>query len=277
MSPASPSPPPRAACARWAAADSDWSQAPALGLVEAYLNPSDGRSHVIQLTERGREMRDRLDAHHPPGGDHPAGAACPRGLGVASPASRRKARLTFFGTIWVQASQHQVGDLVGVEGLDLDEAPAQGAGDHGGEDVRARLEQQLLMVLSSFMMHAAAGWSGRSPSCRPGSRARRTSCSPRPRAGSARRRGCRPRSPSPPPEPPSAARAWPGCAAGCGGACSAGARSPRRCGRRARRRAGCAPSAPGRRSWGFPAAAATSPPRASRARATSSASAGLER
>ena len=42
--------------------DSEWSQAPALGLLEAYLNPHDGRSHVIQLTERGREVRDRLDA-----------------------------------------------------------------------------------------------------------------------------------------------------------------------------------------------------------------------
>jgi DNA-binding MarR family transcriptional regulator len=42
--------------------DSPWSQAPALGLLQAYLNPHDGRSHVIQLTERGREVRDRLDA-----------------------------------------------------------------------------------------------------------------------------------------------------------------------------------------------------------------------
>ena len=41
---------------------SDWARAPALGLVEAYLNPEDGRSHVIQLTARGREVRDRLDA-----------------------------------------------------------------------------------------------------------------------------------------------------------------------------------------------------------------------
>jgi DNA-binding MarR family transcriptional regulator len=32
-----------------------------LGLLEAYLNPHDGRSHVIQLTDRGREVRDRLD------------------------------------------------------------------------------------------------------------------------------------------------------------------------------------------------------------------------
>jgi DNA-binding MarR family transcriptional regulator len=42
--------------------DSEWSQAPALGLLEAYLNPDDGRSHLIQLTDRGREVRDRLDA-----------------------------------------------------------------------------------------------------------------------------------------------------------------------------------------------------------------------
>ena len=41
--------------------ESNWSQAPALGLVEAYLNPNDARSHVIQLSARGREMRDRLD------------------------------------------------------------------------------------------------------------------------------------------------------------------------------------------------------------------------
>ena len=41
--------------------ESDWSQAPALGLVEPYLNPRDGRSHVIQLSERGREVCERLD------------------------------------------------------------------------------------------------------------------------------------------------------------------------------------------------------------------------
>lgn len=41
--------------------DSEWSHAPALGLVEAYLNPNDARSHVIHLSARGREMRDRLD------------------------------------------------------------------------------------------------------------------------------------------------------------------------------------------------------------------------
>ena len=43
-------------------ADSPWSQAPALGLVEAFLNPADGRSHVIRLSDRGREVRERLDA-----------------------------------------------------------------------------------------------------------------------------------------------------------------------------------------------------------------------
>ncbi|HEY8004143.1 MAG TPA: MarR family transcriptional regulator [Phenylobacterium sp.] len=41
---------------------SEWAQAPALGLLEAYLNPNDGRSHVIQLSPRGRELRERLDA-----------------------------------------------------------------------------------------------------------------------------------------------------------------------------------------------------------------------
>ncbi|HLZ74558.1 hypothetical protein [Phenylobacterium sp.] len=41
--------------------ESEWSQAPALGLVEAYLNPNDARSHVIQLSARGREVRERLD------------------------------------------------------------------------------------------------------------------------------------------------------------------------------------------------------------------------
>lgn len=40
---------------------SAWSQPPALGLVDAYLNPNDGRSHVIHLTDEGRELRGRLD------------------------------------------------------------------------------------------------------------------------------------------------------------------------------------------------------------------------
>jgi DNA-binding MarR family transcriptional regulator len=43
-------------------AGSNWSQAPALGLVEPYLNPHDARSHVVCLSSRGREVRDRLDA-----------------------------------------------------------------------------------------------------------------------------------------------------------------------------------------------------------------------
>ena len=42
-------------------ADSEWSLEPALGLVRAYLHPSDARSHVIQLTELGLDMRERLD------------------------------------------------------------------------------------------------------------------------------------------------------------------------------------------------------------------------
>jgi DNA-binding MarR family transcriptional regulator len=42
-------------------AGSPWSQAPALGLLEAYLNPRDGRSHVIHLTATGRDLRERLD------------------------------------------------------------------------------------------------------------------------------------------------------------------------------------------------------------------------
>ena len=42
-------------------ADSEWSLQPALGLVRAYLHPNDGRSHVVQLTELGLDMRNRLD------------------------------------------------------------------------------------------------------------------------------------------------------------------------------------------------------------------------
>ena len=41
---------------------SDWAQPPALGLVDAFLNPQDGRSHVIHLTDQGRGLRDQLDA-----------------------------------------------------------------------------------------------------------------------------------------------------------------------------------------------------------------------
>jgi DNA-binding MarR family transcriptional regulator len=40
---------------------SAWAQPPALGLVEAFLNPEDARSHVIHLSERGRQLRDQLD------------------------------------------------------------------------------------------------------------------------------------------------------------------------------------------------------------------------
>ena len=43
-------------------ADSPWSQALSLGLVEPFLNPNDGRSHVVRLSARGCELRDRLDA-----------------------------------------------------------------------------------------------------------------------------------------------------------------------------------------------------------------------
>lgn len=43
-------------------AASPWSQPPALGLVEAFLHPNDGRSHVIYLTAHGRDVRARLEA-----------------------------------------------------------------------------------------------------------------------------------------------------------------------------------------------------------------------
>lgn len=42
-------------------ADSPWSRPPACGLVEAFLNPSDGRSRVLHLTPAGRRVRERLD------------------------------------------------------------------------------------------------------------------------------------------------------------------------------------------------------------------------
>ena len=42
-------------------ADSPWSRPPALGLVKAYLHPSDGRSHLLHLTDDGKHLRDRLD------------------------------------------------------------------------------------------------------------------------------------------------------------------------------------------------------------------------
>jgi DNA-binding MarR family transcriptional regulator len=41
--------------------DSSWSAPPALGLIEPYLHPTDGRSHLLHLTEEGRRLRDRLD------------------------------------------------------------------------------------------------------------------------------------------------------------------------------------------------------------------------
>jgi len=41
--------------------ESPWSQPPAVGLIEAFLNPHDGRSHVIHLSPAGRDFRDRLD------------------------------------------------------------------------------------------------------------------------------------------------------------------------------------------------------------------------
>ena len=40
---------------------SEWARPPALGLVEAFLNPRDGRSRIIHLTDKGREVRARLD------------------------------------------------------------------------------------------------------------------------------------------------------------------------------------------------------------------------
>ncbi|MFI4964269.1 MAG: MarR family winged helix-turn-helix transcriptional regulator [Caulobacterales bacterium] len=40
---------------------SDWAHPPAIGLVDAFLNPTDGRSHVVQLTDKGRDLRNRLD------------------------------------------------------------------------------------------------------------------------------------------------------------------------------------------------------------------------
>ncbi len=40
---------------------SAWAQPPALDLVDAFLSPDDARSHVIHLTDKGRDLRDRLD------------------------------------------------------------------------------------------------------------------------------------------------------------------------------------------------------------------------
>jgi DNA-binding MarR family transcriptional regulator len=41
--------------------DSAWSKPPALGLLKAYLHPSDGRSHLLHLTPDGHQLRERLD------------------------------------------------------------------------------------------------------------------------------------------------------------------------------------------------------------------------
>lgn len=40
---------------------SEWARPPGCGLIEAFLNPQDGRSRVLHLTPAGREVRDRLD------------------------------------------------------------------------------------------------------------------------------------------------------------------------------------------------------------------------
>ena len=39
-----------------------WAKPPALGLVDPFLRPSDGRSHVLHLSEAGERLRERLDA-----------------------------------------------------------------------------------------------------------------------------------------------------------------------------------------------------------------------
>ena len=41
---------------------SEWARAPACGLVEAFLNPNDGRGRVLHLALEGRAVRERLDA-----------------------------------------------------------------------------------------------------------------------------------------------------------------------------------------------------------------------
>ena len=65
---------------------SPWSSAPAVGLLEAYLNPSDGRNHVIYLSARGREMRERIDALLLRGETIARDQAAPRGAGPATAA-----------------------------------------------------------------------------------------------------------------------------------------------------------------------------------------------
>jgi DNA-binding MarR family transcriptional regulator len=42
-------------------AGSAWALPPGLGLIEPFLSTTDGRSHVLMLSEAGRELRDRLD------------------------------------------------------------------------------------------------------------------------------------------------------------------------------------------------------------------------
>jgi len=41
--------------------DSPWGRPPACGLVEAFLNPADGRGRVLHLTPAGHAVRARLD------------------------------------------------------------------------------------------------------------------------------------------------------------------------------------------------------------------------
>ena len=42
-------------------AGTPWALDPALGLIEPFLSTTDGRSHVLHLSEDGRRLRDRLD------------------------------------------------------------------------------------------------------------------------------------------------------------------------------------------------------------------------
>jgi DNA-binding MarR family transcriptional regulator len=42
-------------------AGTPWAKSPALGLVDPFLRPSDGRSHVLHLSEDGIRLRDRLE------------------------------------------------------------------------------------------------------------------------------------------------------------------------------------------------------------------------
>ena len=64
-------------------AGTPWAKAPALGLVEPFLRPSDGRSHVLHLSEAGERLRGHLDG------------VIARAVPIQSrPASRRLGRLT---------------------------------------------------------------------------------------------------------------------------------------------------------------------------------------